>query len=183
MRSMRMRSDSQGTTVSRHSKHLPIIDPSIPSLAMSPILLIPSRRPGRKIWESPADLHPDKSYGDPVIQKQKGTTQGEDYCYYISCLKAYDIDIAGLAETNTCWSHPHISFEFRQLLRRHYQQSKVTFGTPNRDIDQCLPTETFQSGGSLTLARSFDIDDQWRSRSHGSNGTRSMERNLFYGSQ
>ena len=161
-----MRSHSQETTVSRHSKHLPIIDPSIPSLAISPILLIPSRRPGRKIWESPADLHPDKSYGDPVIQKQKGTTRfffqnvkgltynssGEDYRYYISCLKAYDIDIAGLAETNTCWSHPHISFEFRQLLRRHYQQSKVTFGTPNRDIDQCLPTETFQSGGSLTLA-------------------------------
>lgn len=27
----------------------------------------------------------------------------------------------------------------------------MIFGSPNRDIDPCLPTETFQSGGSLTL--------------------------------
>ncbi|KAI2498315.1 hypothetical protein MHU86_16185 [Fragilaria crotonensis] len=132
---------------------------------MSPILILPSQRPGRRTRASPLDPNPDTFFGDAIIQKQKGTTRiffqnvkglssstlGEDYRYYLSCMKAYEIDIAGLAETNTCWSHPHLRSDFCSILRRQYLQSKVTFGSPSKTIDPCPTTETFQSGGSLTL--------------------------------
>ena len=57
-----------------------------------------------------------------------------------------------MAETNTCWSHPHLCSQFHSSLRRYYRQSKVNFASPDSTIDPCPPTDTFQSGGSITLA-------------------------------
>ena len=141
------------------------IDPSVPTIHVSQLLLLPYQRPGRRTRSTPLDPFPDKSFGDRIIQKDKLTTRlffqnvkgltystsGEDYRYYLSCLQAYAVDIAGLAETNTCWSHPHVCSDFRTSLRRQYRQSKVRFGSPTPEIDPCPPQESFQSGGSLTV--------------------------------
>ena len=141
------------------------IDASIPPVRVSRLLTLPSHRPGRKSRSTPLDPYPNLHYGDPIIQKKHNTirlyfqnvkgltysTSREDYNYYMSCLRAYDVDIAGLSETNTCWAHPHLSNELKGSVRRHYRQSKVTFGSPTREIDPCSPTETFQAGGNLTL--------------------------------
>ena len=141
------------------------IDPSVPPLSASQLLSIPPKRPRRKLQERPLDPFPDKFYGDAVIQKApnslrfffhnvKGlssTSGNEDYRYYLSCLKALAVDVSGLSETNTCWSHPHLACDFRSVVRRHFQQSKVVFGSPSTAIDSVPLRETFQSGGNLTL--------------------------------
>lgn len=59
--------------------------------------------------------------------------------------------IAGLSETNTCWSHPHLASDFCANVRRYYRQSKVIFGTVLPQIDKCEERESFQSGGNLTI--------------------------------
>jgi hypothetical protein len=141
------------------------IDPSVPSLSASQLLSIPSKRPRRKLQERPLDPFPDSFYGDAVIQKApnylrfffqnvKGLSShsgNEDYRYYLSCLKALVVDVSGLSETNTCWSHPYLACDFRTVIRRHFQQSKVVYGSPSPTIDNVPVRETFQSGGNLTL--------------------------------
>jgi hypothetical protein len=140
-------------------------DTSIPSIPISKLLLLPTSRPGRKCRETSLDPCPSKYYGDAIIQKSRSSTRiffhnvkgltystgCEDYRYYLSCLQAYDIDIAGLSETNTCWSHSHLSTEFRAIVRRYYRQSKIMFGSVSPTIEKCLERESFQSGGNLTL--------------------------------
>ena len=73
-------------------------------------------RPGRRSRKNPVDQHPSRSYGDPIIQKTpdairlffqnvKGLSSNagsEDYRYYLNCLQSLQVDIAGMAETNTC---------------------------------------------------------------------------------
>jgi hypothetical protein len=124
--------DTRVSRISQRSFHQ--VDQSESSLPISTILQLPSHRPGRKTWASPLDLSPDKSYGDTILQKRHGTvrlffqnvkgltysTAGDDYRYYLSCLKSYEVDIAGLAVTNTCWTHPHTCADFRQILRRQF---------------------------------------------------------------
>lgn len=138
---------------------------SIPRIPISRLLLVPTARPGRKCRDTPLDPYPTKYYGDAIIQKNSSSTRiffhnvkglpystaGEDYRYYLSCLQAYDIDIAGLSETNTCWSHQHLAAEFRATVRRYYPQNKVTFGCVSPMVDKCLERESYQSGGNLTL--------------------------------
>jgi hypothetical protein len=140
------------------------IDLSVPSFPMSPILSL-SSRPGRRTRTTPIDPQPDTFFGDAIIQKHKQSiriffqnvkgltysTSGEDYRYYLSCLNAYQVDIGGLAETNTCWAHPHLRTEFQSSVRRQYNQSKVSFGSPSPEMEPCPPTESFQSGGSTTF--------------------------------
>ena len=95
--------------------------PSIPLIPVAP-LMNKQRRAGRKFWEKPVDLHVSTSYGDPVIQKPTTATRlffqnikglstsagKEDYRYVLDCLQTLQVDIAGIAETNTCWQHPHL---------------------------------------------------------------------------
>ena len=104
------------------------------TLPTSPILLLPRSRPGRKIWSSPSDPFPHNSYGDTIREKPKHgfrvffqnvkgvsySTGLEDNNYYVSSLKAYSIDISGLAETNTAWQHPHLQQDLRKLAHRHF---------------------------------------------------------------
>ena len=140
------------------------IDLSVP-ISASRLLSIPTSRPGRLRQAQPIDSHSSKFYGDTVIQKAPNTTRiffqnvkglthttsQEDYRYYISCIKGLSTDIAGLSETNACWSHSHLRSDFRAATRRFYKQSKAVFGSPTRSIDPCSPSETFQAGGNLTL--------------------------------
>lgn len=136
-----------------------------PPIPWSPILLLTRQRTGRIFRTNPADKNPARRYGDAISQKHpdstwiffqnvKGLTYsntGEDYRCYLSCLRACHVDIAGLAETNTCWSHQHLQAAFCTTLRSTPSQSKVTFGYPSRQIDSCTDKETFQAGDNLTL--------------------------------
>jgi len=144
------------------------IDPAdtTPFIPRSLILQLPRRRPGRRLREHNIDPSPTTNYGSSIQQKDptstrflfqniKGltySTSGEDYKYLLSCLHGYQVDIAGLAETNTCWSHSHLTSEFRNHLRKQFKQSKVTFSSPSTKIDPCHPKESFQAGGTLSIA-------------------------------
>ncbi|KAI2498098.1 hypothetical protein MHU86_16408 [Fragilaria crotonensis] len=128
-------------------------------------LLTPKQRIGRKIWEKPIDPDPTRSFGDTIYEKSsdslriyfqnvKGLTYStglEDYYYYVQSLTALHIDIAGLSETNTAWQHLHLQADFRSQIRKHYRQSRVSFGFPSSDIDKCSDSETYQAGGNLTM--------------------------------
>ena len=138
--------------------------PSIPPVPASRLLSHPSTRPGRHFRSSPIDPFPSTSYGDPITHKSDGSlrllfqnvhglthsTTLEDYRYYHQCLQALSVDVVGLAETNTCWSHHHLSADFRQATHRFYRQSKICFGAVSPSVDPCSQTETFQSGGNVT---------------------------------
>jgi hypothetical protein len=126
----------------------------------------PRHRPGRHLHHNPIDTSPHSSYGNSILHKHHHTTRVyfqnvkgltyssgcEDYRYYFSSLQSYDIDLAGLAETNTCWTHPHLQQDLCHCLRRFYPQHKITFASPDPGIDRCAPSESFQAGGSFTLA-------------------------------
>ncbi len=86
------------------------------------------------------------------FQNVKGLTHTltkEDYNYYFQCIQGLDVDIMGLSETYTCWSHYHLSSDYRSTLRRFTRQSKTAFGSVSPVIDKRLQTETFQAGGNL----------------------------------
>jgi hypothetical protein len=68
----------------------------------------------------------------------------------MQCIQGLSVDVMGLSETNTCWSHHQLSSDFRSAIQKFYRQSKVVFGAVSPSIDKCLQSETFQSGGSLT---------------------------------
>jgi hypothetical protein len=153
-----------------------LLDQSVPTISASRLLSKPSHRPGRRFRTTPLDPQAHRFYGDAVIQKGQTTTRlffqnshglthtntWEDYRYYMSCLQAYDVDIIGLSETNTCWSHPHLQSDFKSAVRRFHKQSKVSFGFPSQTIDPCPNTESHQAGGNLTL-----VHGPMSSRVHG----------------
>ena len=146
-------------TISRRPSH-----PSVPPIPASRLLSIPSSRPGRKLRASTVDTSPSTSYGDPITHKVEGSTSllfqnvhglthsttFKDYRYYHQCLQALSVDVVGLSETNTCWSHHHLSADFRLATQRFHRQSKIAFGAVSPSIDECLQTETYQSGGNVT---------------------------------
>jgi hypothetical protein len=82
----------------------------------------------KKTVESPIDQHPSTCYGNSVqmksldsiqifFQNVKGLTHTsglKDYYYYVQSMTTHHIDIAGLAETNTAWQHPHLQADFRK---------------------------------------------------------------------
>ena len=133
-------------------RNLPI-DPSLPVIPISQILCNPNR-PGRKsVRQNALDLEPTRSFGDPIIQKApdsvriffqnvKGLSSSacnEDYRYYLNCLQSLQVDIAGLAKTNTCWQHAHLREDFSIATRRTYRQCKVIYGSPSTECDP-MPT-------------------------------------------
>ena len=140
------------------------LNPHIPHLYASRLLSVPSYRPRRKARQSSLDPSPSTSYGDPIIKKTPGsirvlfqnvhglthTTTHEDYRYYHQCLQGLDVDIVGLSETNTCWSHHHLASDFRSSIRNYHRQSKTIFGIVSPEVDPCSQSETFQAGGNLT---------------------------------
>ncbi len=149
-----------GGSTHQHSR----TDNDLHTLPTSPILLLPRSRPGRTLWSTPLDPYPNRTYGDTIrvkpkhclrffFQNVKGLSHSfdfEDYKYYLSNIQAYDIDIAGLAETNTAWQHIHLQQDIRKVFHQQFRQSKMVFGAPTEQIDQCSPAEVFQSGGMIT---------------------------------
>ena len=148
----------------RPSHHCQSIS-TIPPVSASRLLSLPSLRLGRKSRSDPLDIHSPRSFGDSIrlkapdsirifFQNVKGlthTTTKDDYRYYLSCIQGYDIDIVGLSETNTCWSHHHLSSDFRSSVHSYFRQSKIVFGMVSPDVDPCTDSETFQAGGNITM--------------------------------
>ena len=140
------------------------LESSIPLIPVAP-LMNKNRRAGRKFWEKPVDPHVSISYGDPVIQKPTSATRlffqnvkglltsagKEDYHYVLDCLQNLHVDIAGLAETNTCLQHPHLQDDFFSISRKLYRQSKVVFDSPLQADDPIPMPESFQVGGNVTF--------------------------------
>ena len=143
------------------------LDPSTPLIPASSLLSIPSTRYGRRSRAKPLDTNAQKHYGAAVIQKTPSTTRLyfqnvnglthtsmlEDYRYYMSCLQAYEVDIVGLSETNTCWNHSHLSSDFRSAVHSFHKQSKISYGSPSHSIDSCPTKKHHQDGGNLTLVK------------------------------
>ncbi|KAI2500714.1 hypothetical protein MHU86_13742 [Fragilaria crotonensis] len=73
----------------------------------------------------------------------------------MNSLQSLHVDVAGLAETNTCWQHSHLRDDFNNVVRRFHRQSKTVFGSPSKDVDPIPPSETYQAGGTLTFVVGF----------------------------
>jgi hypothetical protein len=67
-------------------------------------------------------------------------------------MSAYQVDIFGLAETNTCWNHTHLRSDFQNLSRKHFRQNRIAYGSPSASVDKCLERESYQAGGCITMA-------------------------------
>jgi hypothetical protein len=93
---------------------------------------IANNRPNRTPFRRHEDPHVLQSYGDPItnekqsrtiriyFQNIKGlsyTTTREDYKYDFNHLDDLQVDIAGLAETNSAWQHQFLRNELIQASR------------------------------------------------------------------
>ena len=119
------------------------------------------------VFPTTLDDNPGASYGSSIqrtkqehclrifFQNIKGlshTHSREDYIYYLDQFRDLQVDIAGLAETNTAWQHQFLRQEFTSQARRAGAGlSKTSFGSPSPSVDFIPSTETYQAGGSLTL--------------------------------
>jgi hypothetical protein len=83
-----------------------------------------------------------------IVTVSKGS---DDYRYFLNSLQSLHVDVAGLAETNTCWQHSHLRDDFTNVVRRYHRQSKTVFGSPTPEIDPIPLSETFQAGGTVTM--------------------------------
>ena len=125
-----------------------------------------NNRPNRHFSKYQADdLNILTSYGDNIHNKQdqhtriffqnvKGlthSTTSEDYEYYLHNLKTLQVDIAGLAETNSPWQLYHIRRDFLQQTKKHYQTSKTVFGSIDQQIDPVHSHDKFQAGEETLL--------------------------------
>jgi hypothetical protein len=124
------------------------------------------QRTRRTLFRKSSDPHHATSYGEPIskpkhqtslrvlFQNVKGLShyaKGEDQEYYMTHLRDLDIDIAGLAETNTAWQHQSLRYNFNARARKAGEGlAKTSFGSPKPEIENIPPNETFQAGGSLT---------------------------------
>jgi hypothetical protein len=129
-------------------------------------LLPMNHRPGRNPLRQTQDIDLHASYGDShyerspntiriFFQNVKGltyTTTGEDYAYYLSCTAELGADIVGMAETNSAWEHFHIRNTFSTIARKQFSLHKVNYSSPTTEIDPIPVNESFQAGGTLTLA-------------------------------
>jgi hypothetical protein len=179
---------ADGTMKRRTYRTLPLSE-EIPVISVSSLLNLPTKRSKRQTRIRPIDEFPDTTYGDPIIQKRpkstrlffqnaKGlthTASGDDYFYYPS-MSAYQVDVFGLAETNTCWKHHHLTSDFRQTARKHFRQNRISFGSPSSEVDPCMEKEKFQAegGGSYHGHWKYSIVFLWRS-THRSYGFGSVE--------
>ena len=91
------------------------------------------------------------------------STGGEDYKYYMKCLKDLNVNVAGICETNRAWQHPHLRAGFSQAVRcEHNNLGKTAFGYPTHEIDPIPSTENTCAGGSVT-----SVFSEWVTRVHG----------------
>ena len=128
--------------------------------------LIPNTRPSRIPLRKNEDPFALAAYGTSIYKKKSNSalriffqnikglshcTNGEDYRYVMQQLAELQVDISGMAETNTAWQHSFLRHEFKSAIRASgIDTSKVNFGSPTRAVDNIPPNETFQAGGSIT---------------------------------
>ena len=155
--------NNSALSTSRTYRNLPI-DISIPLIPIGHFMSNPNR-PGRKFRQNPLDPFPSKSYGDAIIQKSDHTVRlffqnvhglsaspgSKDHRYFLNSLQSLKVDVAGLAETNTCWQHSHLRDEFNTVVRRFHRQNKTVFGSPTNQVDPIPISETYQAGGTITM--------------------------------
>ena len=164
-------------SVSPHPLNPPTFpsSPNIPLPLPIPISvssIVPPIRPprlGRRQFAHPEDANPEVSYGDDVafkpaadtilvfFQNIKGLTHSsgceQDYKYCLNSLSSLQVNIAGLTETNTPWLQaPHLQADFRHCMERQFHIGKVVFGSADEISDPIAPSDTYQAGGTLTLA-------------------------------
>ena len=122
-------------------------------------------RPRQKFRTNPLDQFPSKSYGNAITHKSEQTVRlffqnvhglssssgSEDYRYLLHSLQSFQIDVAGLAETKTCWQHSHLRGDFNNVVRRFHRQSKTVFGSPSQAVDPIPISETHQAGRTITM--------------------------------
>jgi hypothetical protein len=123
-------------------------------------------RTRRTLFRKSSNPYHDFSYGSPISQPKHKTSlrimfqnvkglshyaSGEDQEYYMTHLRDLEIDIAGLAETNTAWQHQSLRYNFNVRARKAGEGlAKTSFGSPTPEIETIPPNDTFQAGGSLT---------------------------------
>ncbi len=156
-------SDNSLLSPSRRYRNLPI-DTSIPLIPIGHFMSNPNH-PGRILRKNPLEPSLSKSYGDAIIQKSDHTVRlffqsvhglsaslgNDDHRYFLNSLQSLKLDIAGLAETDTCWQHPHLRDEFNTVVRRFHRQNKTVFGLSTKEVDPIPISETFQAGGTITM--------------------------------
>ena len=130
---------------------------------------IPNHRPNRINFCSTEDTSATCSFGSSIFspkhpsslriffQNVKGishSTDSEDYKYLARCLQDIQVDISGLAETNTAWQHPFLRSQLSSSFRRYTNSNmaKISFASPTHAVDAIPPNETYQAGGSITIA-------------------------------
>jgi hypothetical protein len=112
---------------------------------------ISNTRPNRIPQRTTLDDNPGASYGSSIqrtkqehclrifFQNIKGlshTHSREDYIYYLDQFRDLQVDIAGLAETNTAWQHQFLRQEFTsQASTTSTGLSKTSFGSPSPSVD------------------------------------------------
>ena len=132
------------------------------------LLRLSYQRPGRLVRErDTGDLQAHSFFGDPVIFKASGTTRflfqnvkglthstsNEDYKYYMQGMSSYAADVFGMADTNTCWQHPHLQLALKEQVRKQFRMGKTVFGHPSEEVDPSPPKATFQAGGMLQVVQ------------------------------
>ena len=164
------------------SRVIPINDNRLTHLFLrSPHLVfsIPPHCPGRTPKRHSIDPNSAKFYGDAVIQKIPGSNR----IFFQNIIKGltHSLSQSRLSAGATClvfivWTgtspvsprlmhvgHIHISNLTSILaVRRYFQQRRISFGSPDPQVDPCPGNETLQAGGNLTLITGF-----LSSRSHG----------------
>jgi cell shape-determining protein MreC len=106
----------------------------------------PNTRPGRYYKKhEQEDINVFTNFGSNIFikpgntvriffQNVKGLTKTantNDYEYYLHNLQQLQVDIAGLAETNTPWNLLHVKSDFLNQVRKFNSISKISFGSPD----------------------------------------------------
>lgn len=127
---------------------------------------IPNYRPSRISQRKNEDPFAITTYGTPIHQHKparairvffqniKGlshSSNSDDYQYVMQQLAEIQVDIIGMAETNTAWQHSFLRHELHAAIQASgIRLAKVNFASPSYQVDNLPPTETFQAGGSIT---------------------------------
>ena len=122
--------------------------------------------PGRNPFRRTPDINLQEAYGDshyeraPItirlffqnVKRLTYSTTDEDYAYYLDCTSTIGADIIGITETNSAWEHFHMRNTFSSIARKQFSLHKASHSSPKTAINPIPETESFQAGGTLTLA-------------------------------
>ena len=157
---------SEGCENNQHEPHTRNDTTNAETTQYQQMMAPANTRPGRNPFRQTQDINLQEAYGNThherapntiriFFQNVKGLTYtptGEDYAYYLDCTSNIGADIVGMAETNSAWEHFHLRNTFTSTARKQFALHKVSYSSPTTEIDPIPDTESFQSGGTLTIA-------------------------------